>query len=95
MGAAPALAEDTAGVEPTSKAEKAVAAKSEALVPRVQGKAGCEVETPPREAKQELEALPQDGMHRPKLLPLKGKHRCRPSLQINLKKGEYKPCWLS
>ena len=93
MGAASALAEDTASVKPASKAEKAITAKSKVLVPQVQGKARCEVEMPPREAKRELEALPQDGTHRPKLLLLKGKHRCRPSPQINLKKGEYKPCW--
>jgi hypothetical protein len=33
VGAAPALAEGTAGVEPAGEAEKATAAKSEALVP--------------------------------------------------------------
>ena len=53
-------------------------------MPRAQGKARRKVETPPREAKRELEGLPQDGTH-----------RCRPSPQINLKKGEHKPCWPS
>jgi hypothetical protein len=32
MGAAPALAEDTAGIELAGKAEKATAAKSKALI---------------------------------------------------------------
>ena len=44
MGAAPALAEGTTGVEPAGKAEIATAAKLEALVPWVQVKAAREVE---------------------------------------------------
>ena len=46
MGAAPALAKDTAGVEPASKAKKAIAAKSEVLVPWAQCKARCKVKMP-------------------------------------------------
>ena len=47
MGATPALAEDTASVKPASEAEKAIAAKSEVLVPWAQGKARCKVEMLP------------------------------------------------
>ena len=39
VGTAPALAEDTPGVEPAGKAERATAARSEALAPWTQGKA--------------------------------------------------------
>ena len=39
VGAAPALAEETAGAEPAGEAEKAAAVKSEALVPWAQDKA--------------------------------------------------------
>ena len=41
VGAAPAMAERTAGVEPTGKAEKAMVARPDALVPSVQGAARC------------------------------------------------------
>jgi hypothetical protein len=47
VGAVPALAEETAGVEPAGEAEKAMAAKPEALASWTQGEAGREVETPP------------------------------------------------
>ena len=46
VGATPALAEGTAGVEPAGEAEKAVAAKPEALVPRAQDKAGVKSRCP-------------------------------------------------
>jgi len=64
-GAAPTLAEETAGVEPAGEAERAAAAKSEALAPWTQGETRDEVETL-REGKREadeppLEALPQKG----------------------------------
>ena len=45
VGAAPALAKGTAGIEPTGEAERATAAKSEALAPRTQGEARWGVET--------------------------------------------------
>jgi len=67
MGAAPALAKGTAGVEPASKAEKATAAKHEALVPWVQGVAECDIEMLPGEGKHVYELLPE-------VLPRKGKH---------------------
>ena len=58
------------------EAEKATAAKSEAPIPGqwAQDKAGCgcEVETSPRDGKQELKALLQDRGCRPKKLPQKG-----------------------
>ena len=44
MGAAPALAKGTASVKPAGQAEKAMAVKSEALMPWAQDMAGCEVE---------------------------------------------------
>jgi hypothetical protein len=74
---APTLAEGTAGVEPTGKAEKATAAKSEALVPWAQENAGCgwEVETSSREAERELNAPPQDGPCKQKALPQKGERK--------------------
>ena len=51
MCAAPALAKGTASVKPAGKAEKAMAAKSEALMPRAQDAAGREVERLLREGK--------------------------------------------
>ena len=45
-GAAPALAKGTISVEPTGEAERAIIAKSEALVPWAQGMAKCKVERP-------------------------------------------------
>ena len=78
MGAAPALAEGTAGVELAGEAEIATAAKLEALVPWAQGEARLEVETPPQEGRRKPEALPLSGehMHKPPLeaLPLEGWH---------------------
>ena len=49
VGTAPALVEGTAGFEPAGEAEKATAAKSEALVPWARDNAGRgrKVETPP------------------------------------------------
>src|SRR5712691_6887078 len=44
-GAAPVLAEETAGVEPAGEAERAAAAKSEALAPWMQGETRREVKT--------------------------------------------------
>jgi len=54
VGAAPALAEGTAGVEPAGEAEKATAAKPEALVPWAQGMAEREVEMLPGEGKPSM-----------------------------------------
>ena len=48
VGAAPALAERTAGVEPAGEAETATTAKLEALAPWAQGMAGREVEKLPQ-----------------------------------------------
>ena len=67
VGAAPVLAEGTAGVEPAGKAEKATAAKPEALVPWAQGMAEREVEMLPGEGKHVHEPPPE-------VLPRKGKH---------------------
>lgn len=51
VGAALALVEGTASVEPVGEAEKAVAARPEALVPWAQDKPVREVERLPREGK--------------------------------------------
>ena len=45
-----ALAEGTASVEPAGEAERAMAAKSDALVTWVKGVARCEVEKTPQRA---------------------------------------------
>jgi hypothetical protein len=45
VGAAQALAKSTTGVEAAGEAERAAAAKSEALAPWIQGETGREVET--------------------------------------------------
>jgi len=54
-GAIPALAEGTASIEPTSKAERASAAKPKALTPWTQSKAGPRPETLPQESKHKPE----------------------------------------
>ena len=84
VGVAPALAEETAGVGPAGEAEKAVAAKPEALVPWAQYKAGrrCEVDGPPPEA------LPQKSERNPEALSREPEPKRRP------KQGERKPVWL-
>jgi hypothetical protein len=69
VGAAPALAESTAGVEPAGEAERAAAARPEALASRTQGDAGREAEPPPREGEQELESPPHKGRRKPEALP--------------------------
>ncbi len=70
VGDAQALAEGTAGVEPAGEAEKATAAKPEALVPWAQSV-----------AKREVEILPGEGKHvhepPPEVLPQKGKHEIK------------------
>jgi hypothetical protein len=70
MGAALALAKDTAGIKPSGKAKKAAAARPKALMSRAQDKVvyGCKVKMPPQEDKH---------MHKPppKALPQKGKHK--------------------
>ncbi len=82
-GAGPALAEGTAGVELAGKAEGAIAAKLEALVPWAQGVADRKVERLPREGnlgkrvhQPRPEALPQKGERKPQVLPPKG--GCKP-----------------
>jgi len=61
VGAAPPLAEGAAGVGPAGEAERAVAARPEALAPPTQGKASHEVQTPSHEGKGEPDALPPEG----------------------------------
>ena len=79
VGAAPALAEGTAGVEPASEAEIATAAKLEALVPWAQGEAGCEVESLPRGSnaiyEPPPEALPPEGWRSHEPPPRKGERQ--------------------
>jgi len=60
VDAAPALDESTSGVKPAGEAEKAVAAKSKALVPQAQGVASHEVERLPQKGGRKPEALPPE-----------------------------------
>jgi len=63
VGAATALAEGTASIEPASGAERAAAANPEALEPGAHGEAEHGQETPPQgEAKGGLETLPREDM---------------------------------
>ena len=68
-GAAPAQAESTAGVKSAGEAERAIAAKPEALASWTQGEAGREAESPPQEGEQELKAPLHKGRHKPEALP--------------------------
>ena len=52
VGTAPVLAKSTGSVELTGGAEKATAARPEALEPRAYGEAGRDVERLPREGKR-------------------------------------------
>jgi len=88
VGAAPALAEETTGVEPAGEAERAAAAKSEALAPRMQGEARWGVETQPREGNEPPpEVLPQKGERKPQALPPKAGRM----LEAPPQKGRRKP----
>jgi hypothetical protein len=60
---APALAEDTAGVEPAGEAERATAARPEALVPWTQGEAKHEFDARPQEMPTDGELRPPGCMH--------------------------------
>ena len=108
-GAAPALAEGTASVEPAGKADRAMAARSKALAPPMQGKAWREVEMPLREGKGEPDALPQAlpgkrklgppeappqrGRHNSKVLPPDGERECGTTPQGNPNEGDCEPSW--
>ena len=98
VGAAPALAKDTAGAEPAGEAEKvAAAARPEALLSWAQDKVmrGLEVETPPQEGEHmhepPLEALPPEGRHNLEAPPQKRKHEADVPPQSNPNKGELEP----
>jgi len=92
VGAAPALAESTASVELIGKAEGAIAAKTEALVPWAQDVAAREVEKLPQKTSKAneppLEALPQKGERNPEALSRKRELEGRPN------GGEREPVWL-
>ena len=92
MGAAPALAESTTSVELAGKAEGAIAAKAEALVPWAQDVAAREVEKLPQKASKanepSPEALPQKGERNPEALSQKRKLERRPN------GGELERIWL-
>ena len=79
VGAASALAKETASVEPTGKAEIATAAKLEALVPWVKGEPGRKVDSLPQGDKVMYEpppeALPPEGWRNHEPLPQKGEHK--------------------
>jgi hypothetical protein len=85
VGAAPALAKDTAGVEPAGEATRAAAAKSEALVPQAQGEAKREIET----------SSEGEGQRKPEAPPRKGKHEVNPLPQKLEREGEHEPGWPS
>jgi len=75
VGAAPALAEDTAGVELVGGAERAATAKPEALGPGVYGEAGRAHETPPQgQARREVKIPLWEGEQELDVLLRKGKH---------------------
>jgi len=93
VGTAPALAKGTASIVSANRAERAAAARPEALEPRAHGeaghrhkmppksKAGCEVETLLREGKREPDVLPPEGWHKQELLPRKGECEIDAALQ--------------
>ena len=87
VGAAPALAESTAGVEPAGEAERAATARPEVLASWTQGVARREVETPPRKGEQEFKAPPHKGRRKPEALPPEGERE----LDAMPQKGERNP----
>ena len=92
-GTAPALAENTAGVEPTGEAERAATAKPEALASGTQGKAMREVEPPPQEGGQELKAPLHKGRCKPEVLPPEGERECCMTPQGSPNEGKLEPSW--
>ena len=90
VGAAPALAKDTAGVGPAGEAQRTAAAKPEALVPQAQGVAKREIET----------SSGGEGQRKPEAPPRKGRHKVDPLPQKLERKraqneGEHEPSWPS
>ena len=79
MGAAPALAKDTASAKPAGEAEKAIAARPEALMSKAQVKS---TRTPP-------EALPRKGERKPEVLPRRGEHTNEPPLDVLPPEGRH------
>ena len=76
MGTAPALAEGTASIVSANGAERAAAARPEALEPKAHGEAGRRREMPPKsEAGREVETLPREGKREPDVLPPEGWHK--------------------
>ena len=86
--AAPALAEGAGGIEPAGEAERAAAARPEALASWTQGEAGREAEAPPGEGEQELKAPPLKGRGKPKALPPEGERELDAMPQGNPNEGE-------
>ncbi len=99
VGAAPALAEGTAGVEPAGEAEKATAAKPEALVPWAQGMAEREVEMLPGEGKpsmctsRRLRCCRERASTKPRHLDRRGRTHCRGEHmpEVRAREGRRKP----
>jgi len=88
VGAAPALAKETTSVETAGEAERAATAKSEALAPRMQGKARWGIKMQPREGNEPPpEVLLQKGKRKPQALPPKAGHM----LEVPPQKGRCKP----
>jgi len=106
MGAAPALAEGTAGVGPGGKAETATTAEPEVLAPRAQDKVGRghEVDAPPQEAlpqkgecntealsrKRKLERRPHSGERKSVRLPREAPQGDEGALEMPPRKHEHK-----
>ena len=98
IGAAPALAKDTASAEPAGKAEEVAAAtRPEVLLSWAQDKVmrRLKVETPPQEGEHmhepPLEVLPPEGQHNLEAPPQKRKHEADVPPQSNPNKGELEP----
>jgi hypothetical protein len=82
VSTAPALAKDTASIEPAGKAERATAARPKALVPWTQGEAKHEVNVWPQEMPTNGELRPPGCMHEAPLLNAKN------MLEVPPQKGE-------
>jgi len=83
MGAAPALAEGTAGVELAGKAESHGCQARHVWVPWAQGVAGSKVKMPPQGGERELDVVPPEG-----------ERECCATPQHNPNEGKHEPIWL-
>jgi len=90
VGAAPALAKGTTGIELVAGAERASTVKPEALEPGACGETGHGHETPPQgDAGHEVERLLQEVEQELDALPRKGEHGVNASPQGSPKEGKH------